>query len=103
MLKLDHLIDIYNASGQDFDYQDYNTIFVAALAGLDSETKTEIFNRIKSTSPQGSHIVARSSWNNRELLYRPIDTSIYKIFTPIIKIDPFHDVINSIVILKNTQ
>ncbi|MBK2356677.1 nicotianamine synthase family protein [Francisella hispaniensis] len=101
-LKLDHLIDIYNAAGQIFNYQDYNTIFVAALAGLDSKTKLDIFNQIRSTAPKGSHIVARSSWNNRELLYRPIDESIYKIFTPIIKVDPFHDVINSVVILENT-
>tara|TARA_B110000977_G_C11069307_1_gene488998 strand:+ start:2144 stop:2917 length:774 start_codon:yes stop_codon:yes gene_type:complete len=100
-LKLDHLIDIQNSAGQTFNYQNYNTIFVAALAGLDSKTKTEIFNQIKSTSPKKSHIVARSSWNNRELLYRPIDESIYKIFTPIIKVDPFHDVVNSIVILEN--
>lgn len=101
-LKLDHLIDIQNSAGQTFNYQNYNTIFVAALAGLDSKTKTEIFNQIKSTSPKKSHIVARSSWNNRELLYRPIDESIYKIFTPIIKVDPFHDVVNSIVILENS-
>jgi nicotianamine synthase len=101
VLKLDHLIDIQNSAGQTFNYQNYNIIFVAALAGLDSETKTEIFNQIKSTAPKGSHIVARSSWNNRELLYRPIDESIYKSFTPIIKVDPFHDVINSVVILEN--
>ncbi len=100
-LDLDSSIKIIKSSGERFNYKDYNTVFVAALAGLNSSTKRKIFLRIKATSKSGTHIVARSSWGNRRILYRPLSSSIFKIFKPILRVDPFNDVVNSAVILRN--
>lgn len=99
-LHLSNLIEVKYISGENFNYKNYNVVFIAALAGLDSQTKNRIFQQIKSTASRGTHIMARSSWRNRKLLYKPLDTSIYKVFKPIIKVDPFNDIVNSIIILK---
>lgn len=98
-IGLADFIDIRHVSGEDFDYSDFNVIFVAALAGLQKEVKDKIFNQIKKTAKKGTHILARSSWNNREVLYKPLDDQIYS-FKPIIKVDPYNDIVNSIVIMK---
>lgn len=100
-LNLDNKIRVEFADGVNYDYSNHNTIYIAALAGLNNKIKNQIFKQIKSTSQKGTHLIARSSWRNRKLLYKPISTSIYKIFQPIIKVDPFNDIVNSIIILKN--
>lgn len=101
VLKLENKIKIIHANGSDFDYTNFNTIYIAALAGLNSKAKNEIFKQIKKTAKKDIHLIARSSWRNRKLLYKPISASIYKIFKPIIKVDPFNDIVNSVIILKN--
>jgi nicotianamine synthase len=101
VLGLEDKIKIIHANGIDFNYAQFNTIYIAALAGLNSKIKNQIFKQIKKTAKKDIHLIARSSWRNRKLLYKPISPTIYKIFQPIIKVDPFNEIVNSVIILKN--
>ena len=101
-LNLQDKIKIINSSGETFDkYSDYNIIFVAALAGSDEKDKEKIFDQINNQAKDHIHVLARSSWANRTLLYKPLSESIFKKFKPIIQINPFNDIVNSIVIFSN--
>lgn len=86
-----------------FEYKEYhahNTIFVAALVGSDDDKKIKLFEYIKEHSGEHVHLVARSAWGKREYLYKKLPEEIFSIFKPIIKIDPYTDIVNSIIIFK---
>lgn len=100
-LKLEKRIKIINSDASCFaDYKNFNVIMIAALAGTTKYVKQEILKQIKSTSLKGTHILARSSFGARELLYRPLDKKLYKFFTPILEVRPLNDVVNSAIIFK---
>lgn len=101
-LGLDNMISVIHADAKDFNaYVDFNVIFVAALAGTNFDDKEKLFSHIKEYASTECHIVARSSWGRRKLLYAPLPDVVYKKFRPIIEISPFNEIVNSIVILKN--
>ena len=101
-LGLGHMITILHAEGDSFkDYADFNVIFVAALAGADSKQKKNIFKHIQKKASKNCHIIARSSWGKRKLLYRPLPRSIYSLFKPVIEIFPYNRTLNSVVIFEN--
>jgi nicotianamine synthase len=100
-LGLENMIQVVQKSGAEFtEYSDFNVIFIAALAGIDAKTKRGIFSQVKKFANKGTHILARSSWGNRKLLYRPLSKRLFKEFTPIIEVNPFHQVVNSVVVFK---
>lgn len=80
-------------------FNKYKVIFVAALAGVDSKNKEKIFNNIREQCSADCHILGRSSWGSRELLYQPIDEQILKCFRKILEVRPKQKIINSIIIL----
>jgi nicotianamine synthase len=101
-LGLDHMLAIVHADARTYQrYQDYNTVFVAALAGVDDCSKREIFKRIRLATSGDTHVMARSSWGNRTLLYRPLPEAVYRELVPVAEVRPDTDVVNSIVIFKN--
>jgi nicotianamine synthase len=102
-LGLTAMIKIRHVDAQEFeDYGKFSVIFVAALAGLLPNDKENIFLRIKQKAKKETHIIARSSWGNRKLLYRPLSSETYRHFEPVLRIDPYTDIVNSVVILKKT-
>ena len=102
-LGLATMIKIRHIDAQQFeDYGRFSVIFIAALAGLLPTHKENIFLRIKQKAKKDTHIIARSSWGNRRLLYRPLSSGAYRHFEPILQIDPYTDIVNSVVILKKT-
>jgi len=100
-LGLARMVTIRHADARDFkDYGKFSVIFVAALAGLIPSQEENIFLRIKEKAKKGTHIMARSSWGNRRLLYRPLSPKTYRHFEPVLRIDPYSDIVNSVVIFK---
>ena len=101
-LNLQHMIDVVCAEGSLFDtYEDFNVIFVAALAGSDASQKEKIFEYIQKKTSTHCHIIARSSWGKRKMLYPPLPKKVYRLFKPLIEISPYNEIVNSVVILKN--
>jgi nicotianamine synthase len=103
LLNLQNKISIINKDGEIYNYCKHNVIYIAALAGTNSESKQKIFNKIKKTAPDNAHILARTSWRNRKLLYKPLDDYVYEFFKPIIKVDPYTEIVNSFVIFRNDK
>lgn len=103
-LKLDKKIEITEADACEYDdFKKFNVIMIAALAGIEKTEKEKILLKIKQDASKETHILARSSWGMRELLYKPLDNKVSRLFYPIMEVLPQNDVINSVVILKNTQ
>ena len=102
-LGLGSMVRILRDDARQFrDYGKFSSIFVAALAGLLPSHKEDIFLRVKQKAKKETHIIARSSWGNRRLLYRPLSPKAYRHFEPVLQIDPYSDIVNSVVILKKT-
>jgi nicotianamine synthase len=100
-LKLSKMIKVKNDDARNFNqYVKFSAIFVAALAGTTPKLKREIFARIHRQAKEGTHVIARSSWANRKLLYRPLDPKTHASFKPVIRIDPYTDIVNSVLIFK---
>jgi hypothetical protein len=101
ILGLEEKIKIVLADAFEYkEYHVFNTIFVAALVGSDDGRKIKLFEYIKENSGEHVHLVARSAWGKREYLYKKLPEEIFSIFKPIIKIDPYTDIVNSIIIFK---
>ena len=100
-LGLQRQITCIHSSGENCKvYHEYSLIFVATLAGIDSEDKQRIFAAIKSQSAPDTYILTRSSHGAKKLLYLPIDQAIQGQFETVIDIHPDDDVMNSIILLK---
>ena len=94
-INLQGKIKILNEDGSKFKgYSKFNCFFVAALAGLDKKIKQTILSEIQRQAPKKSHILARSSWGSRELLYRPLKLDNGQLKT-IIEVRPHNEVVNS--------
>lgn len=100
-LNLSKMINIVNVDATYFDsYHKYNVIVVAALAGISKNSKELILRKIKENSSKETHILARSSWGSRKILYKPIDKKLFKLFKTEIEVRPHNDVVNSVIIFK---
>ncbi len=94
-LGLGSKIKIINEDASEFKkYGKYNCFFVAALAGLEKSVKQTIIKEIQTQAPKNSHILARSSWGSRELLYKPLQLKNRRLKT-IVEVRPHNDVVNS--------
>ncbi len=100
-LNLSHKISIQKISGQEFqDYDKYGIIYLAALAGIASTEKLSILKKIYSLAKPHTHILCRSSWGSRKLLYKPLSSTVKNYFKPIIEIRPHNHIINSFLVFE---
>lgn len=101
-IGLESRLKMVNESGQNFP--DYGqVVIVAALAGMETQQKEQIFRKI----PQNSTIIARSveEGSNRELLYKVLPKSVLGTRKTAVLVHPgqtekYREVINSVAILK---
>ncbi|HWA52384.1 MAG TPA: nicotianamine synthase family protein [Patescibacteria group bacterium] len=101
-LKLQNKIKVIQVDALDFEgYKNFNAIFVAALAGINSNIKDKILEKIKKQTLKNTHILARSSWGARRILYKPLSKHSFKIFKPVMEVKPMNDIVNSFVIFQN--
>ncbi len=99
-LGLQDLIQVRHCAAQDYsNYREYNTIYIAALAGTDASTRQQIFTTIQQQTSPDTHILTRSSWGARALLYQPLDTGSISGFCIQKEVRPAAPVINSILVL----
>lgn len=103
-LKLESKFQFIHSDATKFiAYERYEVIYVAALAGLDNDSKNLIVKNIRQFANAESHIIMRSSYANRTLLYRPLDERILNELKPLIEIRPHNEVVNSVFIFKNHE
>jgi len=102
VLGLEKSVKIIHTDANEYlAYGDHTVIFVAALAGVDEVEKSAIVSKIKKLSVPHTHILLRSSWGSRKLLYPAVHASQFAGLEHVIEIRPEDDVINSILIVKN--
>ncbi|MGL5831074.1 MAG: nicotianamine synthase family protein [Candidatus Altimarinota bacterium] len=101
-LGLSEMISIIKADGGTFDeYNNYSTIYVAALAGIDDDDcKRAIFQKIGEDAQTDQLLIARSSWGARKALYRPLPDISKFGFNQILKFDPQNEIVNSVVLFR---
>lgn len=103
-LGLSEKIKIIFCNGEDYkNYGDSDVIILAALAGESKESKKLIIRQIEIFSKNKSHILARSSYGKRKMLYLPIDNSSLGKMEKILEIRPLNDIVNSTIILRNKK
>jgi len=98
-LKLEENISIELSSAEEFDnYDKYEVIIVAAMAGSNEKEKEKIFTQIRNSIKKGTHILARTSESR---VYPKITKKIYRNLIPLLKVSPGKGITNSLIILKN--
>jgi nicotianamine synthase len=100
-LGLRNKVEVISSSAQEFlDYDKFEVIFIASLVGNSIKEKKNIFSWIREKSKQGTHILARSVYGKRKLLYQPLDSRVYNGFKPVIEVRPLNEIINSVIVLR---
>jgi nicotianamine synthase len=82
---------------ESIDFRPFQMVFLAALVGQESKEKTtqDLFEMLE----KGTHLLCRSVYDNRDLLYKPLDLYRLKVL-PIREIRTYDEIINSILIYK---
>lgn len=100
-LGLSKKINIIKSDATKFsDYNKYDVIYLAALAGTDNKTKKRIIKKINAGSKKGTHILLRSSFEGREILYKPVNKKDLKKFELVMEVRPYNDIVNSFLIIR---
>ncbi len=82
------------------NFKDFDVIYLAALAGIADGVKKKVLSKIKSESKADVHLIARSSFGNREILYKPLVETDIDGFKIELEVKPHNDVVNSFLILR---
>ncbi|KAI8822845.1 Nicotianamine synthase [Fimicolochytrium jonesii] len=86
----------------DPDFAAFDVVYLAALVGLDVNTKRKVLERLHRAIRPGALLVARSAHSLRTLLYSPIDVGSsechLKGFKPLLVMHPHNHIINSVLI-----
>lgn len=94
-------INFINADALEFDlYHNYDVIYLAALSGIDGGVKKLIIDRIRTRSNKNLHLIVRSSFGNRKILYKPLNKKDLNGFKLEVEVKPHNDIVNSFLILK---
>lgn len=100
-INLDNKFEFINKDAIKFnDYGKYDVIYFAALAGAANSLKKKILDKIKRLSKDDVHLIVRSSFGNREILYRKISNKDIEGYKIEVEVKPHNDVVNSFLILK---
>lgn len=77
--------------------KDFDIVFLAALVG--GNTKEKITEKVYSKIKKDSHLLCRSAYDNRVLLYKPLNLSLLN-FKCEREVKTYDEVVNSIIIFK---
>ncbi|XP_010475559.1 PREDICTED: nicotianamine synthase 2-like [Camelina sativa] len=92
-----HTTDVLNAKeGLD----QYDVVFLAALVGIDKESKVKAIEHLEKYMAPGAVLMLRSAHGLRAFLYPIVDSSDLKGFEVLIIYHPSDDVVNSVVIAR---
>jgi len=94
-LGLSHLVTILHISGETYDgYHDFDTIFVASLAGVEVDTKKHILSHIGLHMQHAARVVVRSATGLRVLLYPSVCMHCVDSLRVVVHEDPEGELIN---------
>lgn len=82
------------------NFYSFSVIYIAGLVGLSKERQELIFSHINKSIRKDTHILVRSSYGNRKLLYRPVSKKILKKFHLVLVVHPKNEIINSVFVLQ---
>jgi len=100
-MKLNEYISVIHADIHSYtSLSTYSLIYVAALVGKNDAEKEAVFSHLKNSVSPNTHILTRSSWGNRTLLYPPLPQTIQKLFQTYSEFVPSAPIINSVVLLQ---
>ncbi|KAL1197080.1 Nicotianamine synthase 1 [Cardamine amara subsp. amara] len=92
-----HTTDVLNANeGLD----QYDVVFLAALVGMDKESKVKAIKHLEKHMAPGAVLMLRSAHALRAFLYPIVDSSDLKGFQLLTIYHPTDDVVNSVVIAR---
>ncbi|XP_010483074.1 PREDICTED: nicotianamine synthase 2-like [Camelina sativa] len=92
-----HTTDVLNAKeGLD----QYDVVFLAALVGMDKESKVKAIEHLEKYMAPGAVLMLRSAHGLRAFLYPIVDSSDLKGFEVLTIYHPSDDVVNSVVIAR---
>jgi len=81
---------------------DHDVVVLAALAGLDRETKRHLLRHLRTDMAPGALLLVRTSHRLRCLLYPAVEVDDLVGFTPEIVVQPFNEVINSVIVARRS-
>jgi nicotianamine synthase len=87
--------------GRDgYDWDDYDLVYLAALAGLDPETKHQLLDHLGRRLRPGTLVLARSAHALRGLLYPVLDPDDLPGLRTLAVVHPYTEVVNSVVVAE---
>ncbi|CAL0320943.1 unnamed protein product [Lupinus luteus] len=92
-----HTKDISNVTN---DLEDYEVVYLAALVGMDIETKKRIIQHLAKYMAKGALLMVRSAHGARAFLYPVVNPSDLGGFEVLSMFHPTNEVINSVVIAQ---
>jgi len=100
-LGLQHKVRIVCADAGSFaKYNEFNTVFVAAMVGSTQASKQKVFSYIQKEVTPDAHILTRSSWAGRTYLYEPVSDQIVASFIKKKEVRPAAPIVNSVLVLQ---
>lgn len=82
------------------DVAGYDMVCVAALVGAHSGDKSRVIEHLYRYMRPGALLLVRSAHSLRSLLYPPLALSDLAGFRPLVVLDPYNEVVNSLVIAE---
>ncbi|KAB2071382.1 hypothetical protein ES319_A08G218000v1 [Gossypium barbadense] len=92
-----HTSDIMDITN---DLKDYDVVFLAALVGMDKETKVRFIDHLAEYMAPGALLMLRSAHGARAFLYPVVDPCDLRGFEVLSIFHPTDEVINSVVIAR---
>lgn len=77
------------------DYGKFDTIIIAAMIESKKITKENFINLLSRKVGKHTHILVRSVFHNRELLYKKFDVTKVRGLNPILEVRPKNQIVNS--------
>lgn len=93
---------LYEDAASYSKYEAFDLVYVAALVGLDTISKSNIILSVYNKMKKGSLLLCRSSYGARTLLYPPVPSVTLTLLPPMIEVRPNSPIINSFIILQKT-
>lgn len=77
------------------DYHKFDTIIIAAMIESKKIAKEKFINQLSKKVKRHTHILIRSAFHNRELLYKKLDVTKITGLHPILEVRPKNQIVNS--------
>jgi nicotianamine synthase len=85
------------------DVADYDMVCLAAMVGPQPKAKTRVIKHLYRHMKPGALLLARSAHSLRTLLYPPLALSDLAGFRPLVVLNPYTEVVNSLVVAEKPE